>query len=354
MSITQPPLFENRARALLPRQRQQRESIFEFVDRLAMPKLDAGRAMLNKWFAQVPPEMQHECRRRFQSKDTDCYSITLELFLLDLLGGYGFNPRMIQQSVGSTPDIQITRPDGSLHLIEATVVMPSDDERGFDRIDSVFMQDTARLVSEERLRIKIVGATRTCQAPSAKKFAAWLDCWLAGTSAAEQDAIGDGNWLGPERYEDQDAAWSFDVSIRLWGKPGRPESLVLMETSFAYAPRDPTVRLRNRLKLKRRQHRNQPTQVTPAVAFNDFRHAIGDEDICALFRESRDQPDEVSPTRASRSTDIIVCSECYPWSAATMTAMLWTLECSDPSPLSAVWPGPKRQVVLPNNQRPQT
>jgi hypothetical protein len=115
------------------------EALYSFLDRVASPYFANVRDLLERWYANLPPEMHLDIRRRFQSRhQAETFAAFWEMYLHEALtrAGFQLTPHPDVPGTKKHPDFLVTAPDSRPFYLEATTVGPLDDaaERRFDRV----------------------------------------------------------------------------------------------------------------------------------------------------------------------------------------------------------------------------
>jgi hypothetical protein len=140
-------LFENFERCD-PSRGTRTESIFHFLNRVAGPKWQAVRHVMNEWFGKWPADAQLDLRARFRDDDPhQSIGAFWELYLHELFGSLGYQLKRDPEVPGTTkrPDFLVSDDLESFYL-EATIVGHSDEEKSTKRRRDIMLD----LVDEAR------------------------------------------------------------------------------------------------------------------------------------------------------------------------------------------------------------
>jgi hypothetical protein len=106
------------------------EAMYSFLDRVASPYFANVRDLLERWYANLPPEMHLDIRRRFQSRhQAETVAAFWEMYLHGALtrAGFRLTPHPDVPGTKKHPDFLVTDSDSMSFYLEATTVGPLDD-----------------------------------------------------------------------------------------------------------------------------------------------------------------------------------------------------------------------------------
>jgi hypothetical protein len=339
-------LFGDRTRSASPRTRQVSESLFEFCDRLDEPRVNAGRAIVNHWFAAYPDDLRPELVARLKSRrDTDHHSAMFELSLLAMLRNVGLDARAVAASTDLSVDLTVNEPQGGPTYIEATTVLGELDDPFFRLMQHVTKQI---LQSEPRIRLYVHEVVPTNENPSASRFSAWLLREFA-TSLTTMDVTGT---TGPvtlkrTRYTCPVSGWQVELTLLCWEKPEPPRSSIVLMRAHGAGFQDSAPLLRRKIKDKLQQHRALDGPLVVALSWHDWFHEPDSLEVldalCGV--PPREQPLQIAA--------LLLTSGVHVWNSDQLKLTVWLDEDGREGPwrrwpLSQVWYSSAKRRITSN------
>ncbi len=151
------------------------ESIFNYLNRSARPEFQRVRELLEEWFTKYPDEEKENLRNRLRSDDWSFYSAFFELYLYNMLLNFDFNIEIHPKVERETrPDFKVFKQGNSLFLLEATTVMPIEEEKSAEVVEGHIYDVLNREIHSSDFFIGIEIAKRSPLSPSAKKMSKFI------------------------------------------------------------------------------------------------------------------------------------------------------------------------------------
>ena len=152
------------------------ESIFNYLNRSARPESQKVCELLEEWFSKYPDEEKEDLRERLRSDDWSFYSAFFELYLYNMLLNFDFNIEIHPKVERETrPDFKVFKQENSLFLLEATTVMPTEEERSAEAVKSYVYDVLNREIHSSDFYIGIEIVKRSPLSPSAKKMSKFIN-----------------------------------------------------------------------------------------------------------------------------------------------------------------------------------
>lgn len=276
-------LFSDRARDSLPQEQQRGESVFEFVDRLDVPRLARGRQVANHLWRATPSGLRQALWPRLRGRDDDNhYGALFELVLHGSLAATGWLHAPPEVCTRSSPDFFVGTASADLRFVEATVRSGTEITRA-----SAFIKEAARYLPGIGVWILVTDFVPGRQTPSAKHFARRLSAEV--DEARRGGPLEAGARIDESEYEDPVSGLRFRYTlIERRDSTSSGGDLLVGETGEAYWARGKH-HLERTLARKRHQHRDHGGSPLFAVAWNDFAHDPSNEEVAAVCAE-RDVP----------------------------------------------------------------
>lgn len=224
--------------------RAMRESIFDYVDRMAGPLWANVRKHLNDWVYRYPAEHRPELlgRLRSRSDSVDFYAAYWELFLYHLLVRSGYEVVCHPDVPGTSkkPDFRASR-DGAAVYVEAKLVGDSAAERRRQRERVEVWAELDRRVSSEHFFVRLGIIERGHSPLPHRLLAQQAEAWLGRLDVdAVRVAVADGGLRDVDAFEWRHEKSGWAISLAPIPKTQHHEShrLVGMGEAEGWFPND--------------------------------------------------------------------------------------------------------------------
>jgi hypothetical protein len=187
------------------------EAMYSFLDRVASPYFANVRDLLERWYANLPPEMHLDIRRRFQSRhQAETVAAFWEMYLHEALtrAGFRLTPHPDVPGTKKHPDFLVTDSDSMSFYLEATTVGPLDDaaERRFDRV-----LDALNRIKSENFFLEVSADSIGPRAFPARQKSHELSRWLDSLDPDEvTEAYERGGLFGSPVYVWKQDGWEIE------------------------------------------------------------------------------------------------------------------------------------------------
>ena len=207
------------------------EPQFSFLNRTALSRFSAARALLEMWFLNYPDDERRDFVSRFRSEDDDQHhSAFFELFLHELFLKLGFSidihPRLPETT--KTPDFLVKTPCGESFYLEAKVATGQDKERRKSDARINTFHDTLNEIESPDfyLSVHFENPDPTHPLPG-RRIRSQIEKWLSGLNYDQimtDTTPGDYSRYPEKRFEDKGYAFSVKAIPQgsLRGNLGRP------------------------------------------------------------------------------------------------------------------------------------
>ena len=304
-------LFDYKNRSSLPKQIQQGESIYDFVDRIEKGDIQLSRAWLNRHFASIPNDAAVDLQRRIRAKNnTTSLSGFFELICYGKLIDLGYQPELISSAKPNSPDLAVSINEDKLY-IECSIIEPATNH-ALHR----FMCNTAQaLGGAADWRLNIIEVEISSVTPSSKSFANYLlECWK----------------LHPDHehtWVDRDSDWMIVFSFIRMEFESPCESISGMgPCEVSYPDHVFIERMNRRLKKKNNQHKFAQSTIVNCIGWNDFGTLPSPDELPDLLNDLKSNPKE-----------ILWIPQAFPWSAHSCE--IYLISRSSKSILTLSWNG---------------
>ncbi len=314
------------------------ESIFNYLNRSARPESQKVRELLEEWFSKYPDEEKEDLKNRLRSDDWSFYSAFFELYLYNMLLNFGFNieihPKVEREK---RLEFKVFKQGNSLFLLEATTVMPTEEEKSAEAVESHVYDVLNREIHSSDFFIGIEIAKRSPLSPSAKKMSKFISQELRRLNYNELIQKLNKNGIeGMPRWKWTGNGWEiifFPIpkSPEMRGKRGvRP--IGIFPPKVFYIRTDKKVRKN----LKKKATRYGEIDLPYVIAINVLSDVACDrEDIeLALFGAS--PPSNIKTLtkvdgfwygpegpQNQRVSAVLILNNLRPWDIAKVTPILW-------------------------------
>lgn len=324
------------------------ETVHDFFNRSSNPRAEAARRILNKWFADYPPDCKARLLSRFKgATPTDFSGALFELYLYSFLRACRLEVLVEQPTAGgSSPDFLVRSRDGCLCFVEAATIEPDSEDKASDqRFDEMMMQ-SSRILSRRDIGIVVNDFRVGAGNPSPRRFARFIEQELAEGAGANCITDGSSRARAKEiRYRELKSGWYVRFTLHRTPKPRKEHGSIVLACPGAgggFVEEQVKAKLRRVVKKKQRQHRGVELPLIVAIATNDFLTAPEEDELRdALFgsvcagqqsgtgeSQSGERNSElVWAARGGRGRiapiAIIHVNHCYPTGLAESFAVLW-------------------------------
>lgn len=220
-------MFDDRTRTEL-RPSRENEPTFEYYNISARRPVSAFRDIVEVWFQRYPPDGKTDLRSRFRSRNNaQHHGAFFELYLHELLLAIGFDLSLHPDMNGNTathPDFLVSQNGQPCFYLEATLVLPPEDEAAKERMIAQ-VHDSINRIESPNFFISIQLNGTPTKPLASKPLRQALERWLADLDpdGIEQTrAINDLDELPTFvwKYEDWNISfWAMAKSPELRGKP---------------------------------------------------------------------------------------------------------------------------------------
>ena len=206
---------------------RENEPTFEYCNISARPPVTAFRDIVEIWFQRYPPRGKTDLRSRFRSRNNaQHHGAFFELYLHELLLSMGFDLSLhpdMNGNTGTHPDFLVSQNGQPCFYLEATLVLPPENEAAKDRMIAQVYDSINRIESPNFfISIQLNGTPTKPLASRPLRQA--LERWLAtlNPDSIEHTQINDLDELPTFDWEYEDWSISFRAvakSPELRGKP---------------------------------------------------------------------------------------------------------------------------------------
>ena len=355
--------------------REQRESIYQFLNRSAKPEYEETRNLLERWFQDYPEPYKVNLSKEFCSKpDKQHLGAFFELYCYSLLRAHEFDikPQQVVDKIKGNPvDFLIKSSDTPLFYLEATVAADSDRASISQKL-LWQLQDALSTLNEPNFLLEINVESESTHDLPIKKMRLDLQGWLQKLDPNEiirkNTALVHDN--SPHcSYEQNGWKILFYAIPRSIDSRDQAHETVVYQLSGARKV-EAENSLRDALETKAKKYGNFEFPYVIAVdvlARDSFGTDIGEilfgKEVILYDRHSK----ELSLTRSPLLTDrpseengfwrarnrarnqqvsaILLVEELMPWSVARKTPILWHNPWAEKRLDPNIWQGPQ---LIPN------
>ena len=340
------------------------QSPFAWLEEAAKPGADSARAHLQAAFDHLPNSKKASFVHKLQQNTPDHYAAVVEIYAHEMLRQSGFSMDVEWTSAtGSVPEF-LARSGAFTAQVEVTVDLGPDElRRKSDAFDDVIMAATAK-VQTPGFGVFVRKVERGSGNLSTNRFVQFLDDWFQSVDhAAERAKIVRYGYaaLDVRRFTDK-SGWS--IEMMLWPldrTDRRLEQLSAMSTESAWS--EAVSRLKNNIRDKLKQHRDETYALVVVAVCNEYLHEPDHADaICALYGTEAQvnwadqEPGDYAvgrvdrnagpmpiwmdndPLRHERLAGVVVVRGVYPWSFDKAAPELWDNPHLPEAKLLRPWP----------------
>lgn len=282
------------------------ETHFEFLNRVDNPWFAEVRGLLDRWFVRLPAEVRTDVRSRFRTGgDGGLQGAFWEIYLHELFTclKYELTPHPIVPNSPRKPDYLISG-NGVAFYLEATVVVPSEEEAAQERRTAAIREAVNRLQSESFF-LEMMVIREGSSAPPTGQLRTGLREWMSGYDPDEVLAAFETTFSAPV-YEWEHGDWLIEFSLVPTAPQYRDEPIQRPVGIFSPPGGwiDDVTPLLNSLRAKATKYGQ--LNLPYLVAISCERPFLGDSDVTqALYGRTRYRipigPDGSSPGSVSLS-----------------------------------------------------
>ncbi len=354
--------------------KEPRESIYQFLNRSALPEYEETRNLLESWFQDYPAPYELNLSKEFRSKpDKQHLGAFFELYCYTLLRAQKFDVKpqqVVDEMKGNPVDFLIKSADAPLFYLEATVAADSDKASISQKI-LWQLQDALSTINEPDFLLEINIEHESTHNLPIKAMRSDIQGWLRKLNAneiIEQRTAGRSN-LPYCHYEHDGWKIVFYAIPHPLDSRGQGNKTVVYQLSDAWKV-EAESSLRDALETKAKKYGRFKLPFVIAVdvlATDSFGTDMGEilfgKEVILFDRQSEDVTLTRSPLLSDRPSEengfwrarkrarnqqvsaVLLVEELMPWSIAHKTPVLWHNPWAERPLDPNIWEGPQ---MIPN------